>query len=90
MTSVGEVLAIRLRLERKRNGWSQIYIAAQLDLGRNTTYSSWERARKKPNAETIVQLADLFNVSTDYLLGRTDQRELSEPSIRYKEISIDL
>ena len=32
----------------------------------------WESGRSEPNASNIVALADFFDVSADYLLGRTD------------------
>lgn len=32
----------------------------------------WESGRSEPNASNIVALADYFDVTTDYLLGRTD------------------
>lgn len=34
--------------------------------------SNWENGRYMPNKEAINRIADFFNVSTDYLLGRTD------------------
>ena len=40
-----------------------------LGYSRNTIYSM---KNKKPNAERLQEIADYFNVSTDYLLGRTD------------------
>lgn len=36
------------------------------------TYQRYENGEREPSASIIVALADFFNVSTDYLLGRTD------------------
>ncbi|MBR1807569.1 MAG: helix-turn-helix transcriptional regulator, partial [Selenomonadaceae bacterium] len=36
----------------------------------------YESARRKPNFDAIIALADFFNVSTDYLLGRTDNPQV--------------
>lgn len=46
------------------------------DLGysRNTLY---KLKSQKPNAERISEIADYFNVSTDYLLGRTDNPKIT-------------
>ena len=49
----------------------------QKQLAANTGLSeigirSYEGRRRKPAHDAIVSLADFFNVSTDYLLGRTD------------------
>jgi len=35
------------------------------------TYGSWERGERQPDFETLCKIADYFNVTTDYLLGRT-------------------
>ena len=37
-----------------------------------STISSWERGNSFPNIEELKQLADFFDVTADYLLGRTD------------------
>ncbi|MCL2861112.1 MAG: helix-turn-helix domain-containing protein [Firmicutes bacterium] len=36
------------------------------------TISNWERGLSSPNIEELKRLADFFDVSADYLLGRTD------------------
>ncbi len=36
------------------------------------TYQRYENGEREPSVSTLVALADFFNVSTDYLLGRTD------------------
>ena len=36
------------------------------------TYQRYENGEREPSASTLVALSDFFNVSTDYLLGRTD------------------
>lgn len=37
--------------------------------------SGYERGERSPDRETLTDLADYFEVSTDYLLGRTDDKE---------------
>lgn len=52
-----------------------------LDFGKNYLYK-WKKS--SPNSETLQKVADYFQVSTDYLLGRTDVKEIptkKEPSI---------
>ncbi|HEL1703104.1 TPA: helix-turn-helix transcriptional regulator [Streptococcus suis] len=46
----------------------------RLGYSRNTIYNL---KTKKPNAERIAEIADYFNVSTDYLLGRTDNPRIA-------------
>lgn len=36
------------------------------------SYAQWEKGLRKPSAENLQKLADFFNVSTDYLLGKSD------------------
>lgn len=61
----------RLKELRKEKNMSQKALADVL----NTTNSSvcdWERERNEPNLETLVKIAEFFDVSTDFLLGKTD------------------
>lgn len=51
-----------------------------LGYSRNTIYSM---KNKKPNAERLQEIADYFNVSTDYLLGRTDNPTIAGDSKDY-------
>ena len=57
-----------LRLERKL---SQQELAVALKTNQRTV-SSWETGYRQPDYETLVQIADYFGVSTDYLLGKKD------------------
>ena len=57
-----------LRLEAKL---TQKEISNQLKISQST-YSDWEKGKMKP--KNIQQIADFFNVSTDYLLGNTDNK----------------
>lgn len=43
--------------------------------------SNYKNGKKKPALENIIKLADFFDVSTDYLLGRTDNPNVSENNI---------
>ncbi|RSI79119.1 HTH-type transcriptional regulator Xre [Streptococcus mitis] len=40
------------------------------------SYQNWEKGTRKPSGNTIQKIADFFNVSTDYLLGKTDYPDL--------------
>jgi transcriptional regulator with XRE-family HTH domain len=50
---------------------SAIVLSAEIGLAKNTI-SEWKIGRIKPSTEHVAKIADFFNVSTDYLLGRTD------------------
>ena len=68
-----EVLAHRLRLLRKERGMRQEDTAAALGLSTNG-YQRYELNQRDPDAPVIVAMAELFCVSTDYLLGRSEER----------------
>ena len=41
------------------------------------TYQNYETGKRLPTAEILMQIADFYNVSTDYILGRTEIREMN-------------
>ncbi len=61
---------------RKKNGWSQEELADKMDVSRQSV-SKWESAQAVPSIDKILQLSQLFGVSTDYLLK--DDMEVVEP-----------
>ena len=61
------VLADKITEERKKNGWSQEELANQLGVSRQAV-SKWESAGAVPDLQRILQMSELFCVSTDYLL----------------------
>jgi transcriptional regulator with XRE-family HTH domain len=62
---------LRLSDLRKKKGVTQEEVSAYLKIT-NKTYSTYETGRNQMNYETLCLLADYFEVSTDYLLGRQD------------------
>jgi len=61
----------RIREERERAHLTQQEMADMLGINRRT-YSSYEIGTRGLPVEVLVQLADIFETSTDYLLGRAD------------------
>lgn len=59
----------------KKQGISLNTLEDRVGLGKNYIYSL--KNKKTPSAEHISKIADYFNVSTDYLLGRTDNPAIS-------------
>ncbi|MDI3257972.1 MAG: helix-turn-helix transcriptional regulator [Kyrpidia sp.] len=64
-------LARRLKALRKSKRLTQQQLADQLQLNR-ATYAKYETGSHQPDYEILLRLADFFQVSVDYLLGRTD------------------
>lgn len=65
----------RLSALREQKGWSKTYVAKQIGLTSMQTYANYEYGRREPDFETTKKLANLFNVSTDYLLGRDTKED---------------
>ncbi|MFU2195044.1 helix-turn-helix domain-containing protein [Streptococcus pluranimalium] len=67
----------RLKSLRKEAKLTQKDIAEKFGFSQ-PAYQQWESGKKKPSAETLDKFASFFNVSTDYLLGNTDQKNASD------------
>jgi transcriptional regulator with XRE-family HTH domain len=64
--------AIRIKELRLENELSQASLAQMTNVSQQTI-AAWERGIK-PNIDTLLLLADIFKVSVDYLLGRTNKK----------------
>lgn len=62
---------IRLREQRIRHHYTQQRMADILELSLNA-YQKYEQAERCPSFECLVKIADLFQVSIDYLFGRDE------------------
>ena len=69
------ILADKIIENRKKNGWSQEDLAYKLGVSRQSV-SKWEGAQSVPDMKKIVQMSELFGVSTDYLL----KDEIEDPA----------
>ena len=62
----------RLKELRRKRKISQLKLALDLNMNQNTI-SRYENLEREADYETLIKIADYFNVSIDYLLGRTDE-----------------
>lgn len=69
------IFANRLRQEREKLGLMQKEMAQKLDIPPNT-YNGYETGKRSPNLEVAKHISDTLDISVDYLLGRTDKRNL--------------
>ena len=60
--------ADRIKALREAHGWTQVELARKMNMTRNGI-NSWEQGLSMPSPPSLVDLARLFSVSTDYLLG---------------------
>ena len=75
----------RIRSCREARGMSQKFVAISIGVS-PPTVSMWENGTKEPTRDNLVKLADLFNVSLDYLVGRDAQEgDLRSGVMTYEE-----
>lgn len=74
----------RLRELRKEKKWTQNELGSNLGLGENLV-THYERGTRFPRPDTIVKISKIFNVTTDYLLGVTDERTAKEVNLSKNE-----
>lgn len=72
------ILADKIIEERKRIGLSQEELAERLNVSRQSV-SKWESAQSIPDINRIIMLAEIFGVTTDYLLKDDAVRNVGEP-----------
>lgn len=61
---------------RKEKGLSQIAVQMQTGI-EQALISKYENGERVPPTETLMQLADFYGVSMDYIMGRTDRKEIN-------------
>lgn len=69
----------RIKELRVEYGYTQDSLGKKLGKG-GSTVRMWELGKNAPDGDTLVALAELFDVTVDYLLGRTDVRKPTLPS----------
>ena len=62
----------RLKELRKQAHLTQVELASKLGIVQSS-YADWERGKKKPTQDNLVKIAQIFNVSVDYLVGNSEE-----------------
>ena len=63
----------RIRDLREDHDWNQTQVAKKLGMSQ-TGYSKYETGENDIPTQVLLKLADFYNTSVDYLLGRTDEK----------------
>lgn len=81
----------RLRLLRQNKRLQQKEVAIELSIS-PTGYSSYENGLRMPGVKMLIRIADYYNVSIDYLLGRDEKTHIDkdELEIKLKRLKNDL
>ncbi len=82
MEDLKPIFAANLSALRKKKGWTQLELAGRLNYS-DKAVSKWERGESLPDVVILKQIADLFEVSVDYLLV-TDHNPISVPISKRK------
>lgn len=83
------ILADKIIEERKKNGWSQEELASKLGVSRQAV-SKWESSGSIPDLQRILQMSELFGVTTDYLLKDEIEEERQNEYIETKTIKVSM
>ena len=70
------MLSKRINELRISFNWTQVQLAQKLGVTKQTV-SNWENDNIQPSIDMLIKLSDIFNVSTDYLLGLTPTNSIN-------------
>ncbi|MEE0928954.1 MAG: helix-turn-helix transcriptional regulator [Acutalibacteraceae bacterium] len=79
------MLGDKIREIRLAKKISQVELAKMLDVTKQSV-SNWENENIQPSIEMLSKIADVFNISTDFLLSRDDRRYLDVSGVSEKTI----
>lgn len=65
------IFSVRIRALRQHHGLTLVQLGAQFGISKQSA-QRWETGENIPTGEKLVDIADYFDVSLDYLVGRTD------------------
>lgn len=77
----------RIKELRQARGWTQADLARRLGVTRNGV-NSWEQGLSMPSPASLVDLARLFSVSTDYLLGVEQLNTVNVTGLDERDVAI--
>ena len=83
------MIASKIKILRENKGLSQKALADKLGITRSSV-NAWEQDISVPSTQYIVELATLFDVSTDYLLNFKNDKAINIDGLNDKEVKIVL
>ena len=79
--------ADRIKALRESRGWTQAELARRMNMTRNGI-NSWEQGLSMPSPQSLVDLARLFSVSTDYLPGVEKHNTVNVTGLDEKDVAL--
>lgn len=83
-------MGLRIQNARKRKGYTQEYVAAALGISRQAVFK-WEKDQTKPDTENMIALAQLLDVTVDYLATGAPEKQKSDvknPGLSFRLASL--
>ena len=77
MNDINNRFADRLKMLRLEKGLTGSELGAKIKMSKSGI-SSWEARNRQPSQDVLIQIADFFDVSVDYMLGVSDIRVIKE------------
>lgn len=87
MRGGGVMTAERIKALREARGWTQAELARRMNMTRNGI-NSWEQGLSMPSPPSLVDLAKLFSVSTDYLLGVENHSTVNVTGLNEEDVAL--
>lgn len=81
-----DTLGKRIRILRERKNWTQTELSQELGMKTYTTVSKWESDENFPKGKDLKKLAELFGVSSDYLLGLSTVSKQDDITTIYNQL----
>ena len=81
------MIANKIKILRENKGLSQKALADKLGITRSSV-NAWEQGISVPSTQYIVELANLFEVSTDYLLNFKNDKAINIEGLNEKEVKL--
>ena len=72
---------------REARGWTQAELARRLNISRNGV-NTWEQGLSMPSPHFLVELAKIFSVSTDFLLGVESLHTINVSDLSAKDVAM--
>ena len=72
---------------REARGWTQAELARRLNISRNGV-NTWEQGLSMPCPHFLVELAKIFSVSTDFLLGVESLHTINVSDLSVKDVAM--
>lgn len=83
------ILGNRLKLIREKKGMKTKELADMINVT-PATIANWESGRRAPKTDDLLEIANILDVSLDYLMGRTNNEQISIYESEYEDLPLKI